>query len=61
MRHVYFSLIADKEELSLDSKFTIYKNGDRECFVPIIHVQSDDKAAIRKELINSIDNMLKHI
>jgi hypothetical protein len=61
MIHVYFSLIADKEELTTNKFTAVWTADGRNIFVPIIPIESESKEKIREELIRSIDSVLEHI
>ncbi len=61
MSHVYFSLMANKENLDLSTTDTVWKFDNNQFIVPVLHVESDDKEKIREELIKCIDSVLENI
>jgi hypothetical protein len=59
MSHVYYTLLANKDDLNVITDHALVETENNKFFVPIIHVESDNKDEIRETLIKQIDSILK--
>ncbi len=63
MGHVYFSMLGTRDVMHSKRLYIEFFGADNQesVFIPILHIESDNKESIREEMVRYIDSVLNSL